>query len=120
MTTLDGRPGVIEDTLTALSESLVCGLVEAFSEVALQVSEAYDGEPGRLVYGSPAEARAWVALREDGDGAHFLRVFGKAGEGALRADVVGAGMPTEEFVAEARKLDERRKTSEEIGRPLKG
>jgi hypothetical protein len=40
------------------------------------VADAYDGEIADIFLGSPEEARAWHALREQGDAEHFLRVFG--------------------------------------------
>ncbi len=40
------------------------------------LAEIYDGRPGDVIFGTPREARAWRALRDNGDAEFFLQVHG--------------------------------------------
>lgn len=84
-----------------------------------ELMEAYDGEPGGILYGTPQEARAWRALRDDGDVAHFLRIFDLAGDNALLEQLEGLA-PLEVFRAEVAWRDHRRMTKEEMKHGLAG
>lgn len=103
-----GSQAVFGPALAALAVAFADAFLAALRVATSEVADAYDGRPGDFILGPPAEARAWRALREDGDAEHFVRVFGAAGEGALIERIGGVELPAAEFAAEAARCDEHR------------
>jgi len=78
------------------ASAILSGLVATLVGAARALEVAYDGDPGGIVYGTPAQARAFRALRNDGDARHFLLVEGHGGEDALLLDLLKL-LPVDEF-----------------------
>lgn len=79
--------------------AVLAGLLE-------RLEAEYGGDPLGILFGTPAEARAWRALMDHSDAEHFLRVFGGAGgEGALAERVAGFELPVEAFAERAARKD---------------
>jgi hypothetical protein len=92
--------GAVKVGLQACLESAAIAL--AGTRHALEV--AYDGDLVGIAYGTPAQARAFRALRDHGDAAHFLRVEGQTGEDALLLDLLEV-LPVAELAERAADAD---------------
>jgi hypothetical protein len=92
--------GAVKVGLQACLESAAIAL--AGTRHALEV--AYDGDLMGIAYGTPAQARAFRALRDHGDAAHFLRVEGQTGEDALLLDLLKV-LPVAELAERAADAD---------------
>ena len=92
--------GAVKGGFEACGETALIALAGAVR--ALDV--AYDGDLTGIVHGSPAQARALRALRDDGDAGHFLRVEGQKGADALLLDILEL-LPAAAFAERAAEAD---------------
>lgn len=91
-----------EDAREALREIAAEAAEDALRELReerQQLEAAYDGDLAGILLGTPEQARAWRALRDEGDAEQFLRVFGDE----VRNNRLP--LPVDELVAIVRELD---------------
>ena len=101
-----GVVGLVGRLLVDLAVGGIAGTVAGLSE---GLGAIYDGHPAGIAFGTPAQARAFRALREghDEEAGHFLRVRGRSGEDALMLDLLGS-LPVAAFAAKAAEADRDR------------
>jgi len=99
--------GAAREGLLAVADAALVTLAGA--RAALEV--AYDGDLSGIAYGTPAQARAFRALRDDGDARHFLLVEGQKGEDALLLEYLNL-LPVDELAERVAEEDADRNDPE--------